>query len=247
MHSLGDKDMTSWSIDMEANLLTMPNVLEKWVDCSDHALTHNPNFLREYVYGEDLERFDAYIDKLYSGHLCNLEYRMQLPAKALKWVQSIGTPVFNQEHKVCRIDGVIIDITEQKNAQAQLESSFSLYQQMFATIDVAIWSYDYVSRKMLFISDAIFNITGYSPEQAKEDDFWLRIAPKEERPLIQEIITTVGQGISNLSEYRIIHASGELRWVQVRIIPSMDETGAVVRLNGILIDHTEKSRCKRFY
>ncbi|OMD63681.1 hypothetical protein BSK62_20825 [Paenibacillus odorifer] len=242
MHSLGDKDMTSWSIDMEANLLTMSNVLEKWVDCSDHALTHNPNFLREYVYGEDLERFDAYIDKLYSGHLCNLEYRMQLPAKALKWVQSIGTPVFNQEHKVCRIDGVIIDITEQKNAQAQLESSFSLYQQMFATIDVAIWSYDYVSRKMLFISDAIFNITGYSPEQAKEDDFWLRIAPKEERPLIQEIITTVGQGISNLSEYRIIHASGELRWVQVRIIPSMDETGAVVRLNGILIDHTEKKQ-----
>lgn len=78
------------------------------------------------MYSEDLERFDAYIDKLYSGHLCNLEYRMQLPAKALKWVQSIGTPVFNQEHKVCRIDGVIIDITEQKNAQAQLESSFSI-------------------------------------------------------------------------------------------------------------------------
>lgn len=44
MHSLGDKDMTSWSIDMEANLLTMSNVLENWVDCSDHALPHNPNF-----------------------------------------------------------------------------------------------------------------------------------------------------------------------------------------------------------
>lgn len=46
-----------------------------------------------------------------------------------------------------------------------------MYQQMFSNLDVAVWSYDYVSKKVLFISDAILNITGYSVEQAKEDDF----------------------------------------------------------------------------
>lgn len=119
-----------------------------------------------------------------------------------------------------------------------------MYQQMFSNLDVAVWSYDYVSKKVLFISDAILNITGYSVEQAKEDDFWLRIAYKEENPLIQEIISSVGQGIPQLSEYRIIHASGEPRWLQVRIIPSLDESQAVVRLDGILADITERKLMK---
>lgn len=62
--------------------------------------------------------------------------------------------------------------------------------------------------------------------------------------MIQEIISSVGQGIPQLSEYRIIHASGEPRWLQVRIIPSLDESQAVVRLDGILADITERKLMK---
>lgn len=244
MHSLGDENVITWSLDMEENLLTMSNILEEWVSCTSRTKPHNPNFLRELVNVADLDRYDAYMERLNAGHISSLEYRMQLPIAGLKWVQNIGTPILNKENKVCRIDGIMLDITEQKTAQIQLESTFSLYQQMFSNLDVAVWSYDYVSKKVLFISDAILNITGYSVEQAKEDDFWLRIAYKEENPLIQEIISSVGQGIPQLSEYRIIHASGEPRWLQVRIIPSLDESQAVVRLDGILADITERKLMK---
>ncbi|WP_440960406.1 PAS domain S-box protein [Paenibacillus nitricinens] len=244
MDSLGDENVITWSLDMEENLLTMSNILEEWVGCTSKTKPHNPNFLRELVNVADLDRYDAYMERLNAGHISCLEYRMKLPAKGLKWVQSIGTPILNKESKVCRIDGIMLDITEQKTAQIQLESTFSLYQQMFSNLDVAIWSFDYVAKKVLFVSDAVHNITGYSVEQAKEDDFWFRIAHKEETPLIQEIISSVGQGIPQLSEYRIIHASGEPRWLQVRIIPSLDESQAVVRLDGILADITERKLMK---
>ncbi|WP_313640778.1 PAS domain S-box protein [Paenibacillus sp.] len=240
MHSLGDENVITWSMDREENLLTMSNVLEEWVGCTSKAIPHSPDFLRELVYVVDLNRYDAYMERLNAGHISSLEYRMQLPTEGLKWVQSIGTPILNKENKVCRIDGVMLDITEQKMVQIQLESTFSLYQQMFSNLDVAIWSYDYVAKKVLFISDAVLNITGYSVEQAKEDDFWFRIAHKEEDPLIQEILSTARQGIPKLSEYQIIHASGEPRWIQVRIIPSLDESQAVVRLDGIMADITER-------
>jgi len=244
MHSLGDENVITWSLDMEENLLTMSNILEEWVGCTSKTKPHDPNFLRELVNVVDLDRYDAYMERLNAGHISSLEYRMQLPAKGMKWVQNIGTPILNKEKKVCRIDGVMLDITEQKTAQIQLESTLSLYQQMFSNLDVAIWSYDYVSKKVLFISDAVLNITGYSVEQAKEDDFWFRIAHKEETPSIQEILSTARQGIPKLSEYRIIHASGEPRWIQVRIIPSLDESQAVVRLDGILADITERKLLK---
>ncbi|WP_405174714.1 PAS domain S-box protein [Paenibacillus sp. FSL H8-0261] len=244
MHSLGDENVITWSMDMEENLLTMSRILEEWVGCTSKTKPHSPSFLRELVNVVDRDRYDAYMERLNAGHISSLEYRMQLPTAGLKWVQNIGTPILNKENKVCRIDGVMLDITEQKTAQIQLESTFSLYQQMFSNLDVAVWSYDYVSKKVLFISDAILNITGYSVEQAKEDDFWLRIAHKEENPLFHEIISSVGQGIPQLSEYRIIHASGEPRWLQVRIIPSLDESQAVVRLDGILADITERKLMK---
>lgn len=244
MHSLGDENVITWSMDMEGNLLTMSRILEEWVGCTSKTKLHNPSFLRELVNVVDRDRYDAYMERLNAGHISSLEYRMQLPTAGLKWVQNIGTPILNKENKVCRIDGVMLDITEQKTAQIQLESTFSLYQQMFSNLDVAIWSYDYVAKKVLFVSDAVLNITGYSVEQAKEDDFWFRIANKEENPLIQEIISSVGQGIPQLSEYRIIHASGEPRWLQVRIIPSLDESQAVVRLDGILADITERKLMK---
>lgn len=150
-------------MDKEANLLTMSKGLEHWVGCLSQIMPQHPNLLREVVYEADLERFDAYMNRLYSGQMSSL---------------------------------------------------------------------DPVAKKVLFLSDAIFKITGYSPEQAKEPDFWLRIAHKEENPQIQEIITTVGQGIASLSEYRIIHASGELRWLQIRVIPTLDESQSVVRLDG---------------
>jgi two-component system sensor histidine kinase ComP len=240
MQSLDNENVTSWSIDTEANLLTMSNVLENWVGCSSKAMLHSPNLFRELVHTEDLERFDTYMERLNAGQLSSLEYRMQLCNEGIKWVQSVGTPVLNRDNKVCRIDGVLLDISEQRKTQIQLEDTFSLYQQMFATIDVAIWSYDCLLHKVLFVSDAISNITGYPLEQAMEPDFWLRIAHEEEDPLIQEISTTVGMGIPNLSEFRIIHASGEIRWVQLRIIPSLNESQALVRLDGILVDITDK-------
>ncbi|MNO27426.1 Sensor histidine kinase ComP [compost metagenome] len=244
MHSLGDENVITWSLDMEENLLTMSNVLEEWVGSTSKIIPHSPDFLRALVYVVDLNRYDAYMERLNAGHISSLEYRMQLPTEGLKWFQSIGTPTLNKENKVCRIDGVMLDITEQKTAQIQLESTFSLYQQMFSNLDVAIWSYDYVAKKVLFISDAVLNITGYTVEQAKEDDFWHRIAHKEEDPLIQEFLSTAQQGIPKLSEYRIIHASGESRWIQVRIIPSLDESQTVVRLDGVLADITERKLMK---
>lgn len=114
MHSLGDENVITWSLDMEENLLTMSNVLEEWVSCTSRTKPHNPNFLRELVNVADLDRYDAYMERLNAGHISSLEYRMQLPTEGLKWVQNIGTPILNKENKVCRIDGIMLDITEQK-------------------------------------------------------------------------------------------------------------------------------------
>lgn len=232
--------LTSWSIDREANLLTISSIFENWIFCTCKDIQYDPKLLQEIVCEEDIDRFNEHMDKLYAGQISSVEYRIHNSSNELKWVQCIGMPVLNQDHKVCRIDGVMLNITEQKAAREQLDNTISLYQKMFDTVDVAVWSYDTVSRKVLFISEAISKITGYSTEQAMDINFWSNIAHNEEASTIKNIIISAGQGIPSLSEYRMIHASGEIKWIQVRVIPSLDESQAVVRLDGIVAEITER-------
>jgi len=111
---------------------------------------------------------------------------------------------------------------------------------MFDTVDVAVWSYDVSSRTVSFISEAISTITGYSIEQAMDINFWSSIALDEDASVIQDIVTASVQGIPTLSEYRMLDANGEIKWIQVRVIPSLDDSKAVVRLDGIVAEITHR-------
>lgn len=44
MHSLGDENVITWSMDMEGNLLTMSRILEEWVGCTSKTKQHSSSF-----------------------------------------------------------------------------------------------------------------------------------------------------------------------------------------------------------
>ncbi|OAB40135.1 PAS domain S-box protein [Paenibacillus glacialis] len=236
-----NKDVTTWSLNKKMNFLTLSDGFKRWMGYLTEETIHSPELLQEMVYSDDLHLFDEHMKKLRSGQNSSLEHRIHIEeSNELKWIQSIGIPVLGQDNEVCRIDGIVMDITEKRVAKEQLESTFSLYQEMLDRINIAIWSYDITLGKVSFISDAIAKITGYPIEKAKGITFWSDIAHPDEKPIIDQILATARQGIPNLSEYRIIHANGEIRWIQVRIIPILDRSQSVVRLDGIVADITER-------
>ena len=239
MNSLENRETTRWSMNMETNILTLSSGFKRWVGSASEDIYHSPNLLGDMVHSDDIDMFNKYMDKLCSGQTCSLEYRLFTGIGELKWVQSIGIPILNNDNKVDQIDAVILDITEKRTAQEQLKDTLSLYQKMLDTIDVAVWSFDLASQKV-FISDAIVNITGYPIEKASEASFLLDIAHTDDRSLIGQITANVKQGIPDLSEYRIIHANGEVRWIQVSVIPSMDRFQSVIRHDGTVIDITTR-------
>lgn len=207
---------------------------------SEEETYNRPDLLQEMVFSEDFYLFKEHMDILCSGQISSIEYRIILESNELKWVQSIGIPVLDRDNQVYRIDGVILDITEKKAAQERLENTLSLYQEILDTIDVAIWSFDIASKKVSFISDAIAKITGYSVKEARGIHLWSDIAHPDDRHIVDHIIASARQGVPAVCEYRIIDAHGELKWVQVRLIPSLNRCQAVVRLDGIVSDITSR-------
>ncbi|MET1029559.1 PAS domain-containing protein, partial [Domibacillus tundrae] len=122
-----------------------------------------------------------------------------------------------------------------------LESKQQL-QTVFNNIDVAVWCYDGRSQKIPYTSKGMKKITGYPSEQFIDRESWKTIIHPDDVSIFEASSRDNRNGISRISEYRIIHAGGHIRWVQNRITPTMDQSGKVIRLDGVIIDITSRKK-----
>ncbi len=136
-------------------------------------------------------------------------------------------------------------IRRYRKALEEAGQRISLLENMLHNIDVGTWSYDDQCKKVVFTSRAFMKITGYMPENFKSKMDWGKIVHPDDAGHFQEVASGLRKGESNTSEYRIIHADGEIRWVEVRIIPSVDEFGNLARLDGMVLDITAKKKVEK--
>ncbi|MBD0269234.1 MAG: response regulator [Cyanobacteria bacterium Co-bin8] len=78
--------------------------------------------------------------------------------------------------------------------------------------------------------------------EGRNDDWFERVHPEDRDRLRQERAQAVqaGQGLN--SEFRILHLSGETRWIAIKSSLFLDAQGQPLRMIGIHMDITEKKR-----
>lgn len=123
-------------------------------------------------------------------------------------------------------------------AQEYSDDKLAVLQKILNTIDIAIWSYDMASLKYTHMTDAITQITGLPAGELMESSFWTGIIHRDDLPLFEQMYATAEQGNPVQREFSIYHADRERKWIQIRIIPTLDENSRVTRLDGAVIDIT---------
>ncbi|HZV38547.1 MAG TPA: HWE histidine kinase domain-containing protein [Pseudoxanthomonas sp.] len=69
---------------------------------------------------------------------------------------------------------------------------------------------------------------------------WMELILPEDRYIVYEAIDKVRKGQRALTEYRIWHDDGRIRWMRNTKFPLLDDDGKVVRIGGIGHDATEE-------
>lgn len=144
------------------------------------------------------------------------------------------------------VEGVIgfaKDITEFERVQGKLGEMQTQLNNIYKSIDIIIWSYNVTESRMLTISPACEKILGYSPEEYYQyPHLWLAQIHHEDRDLVMNRLSMTSEGIPVLSnlECRIVHSTGEIRWVEIRMFPVIDSKLGTVGVNGVLLDITRK-------
>jgi PAS domain S-box-containing protein len=96
-------------------------------------------------------------------------------------------------------------------------------------------------------SPSCVSVTGYDPAHYKADaDLWYRMIHEEDRPAVLALIEKLLAGeIPPPLEHRIIHKSGQVRWVRNSVVPSRDRHGQVVAYDGLIADITERKQAEQ--
>lgn len=110
-------------------------------------------------------------------------------------------------------------------------------------VDIATWTLD-LSEGRVMVSEGITQITGYPVEHFKGDFYTLTdmVIPEDQYLVAQAQKELLFNKRSVTIECRIQRIDGHYRWVQIRGTPLYNDFGHFERLDGVIIDITERKQ-----
>lgn len=155
--------------------------------------------------------------------------------------------------KVCEIQCIGFDVTQQVAVQQALEES----EERYRNVSNLISDYAYGFRvgedgktTLEWVTDSFTHVTGYTAEDINYTIPYMRYHDEDQARLAEDIQATV-RGESCNGEYRLYTKDGRMIWVRITRSPIKDPiTGRVVRFYGAAKDitaekHAEASQLER--
>lgn len=233
----------SWDYDTETDYVYCSESLLKILGLTCKG-TRVPKYedLFKMIYPEDRATFnDLFQRTKQSGVKMDLEYRIQTPDQTIIIVHVRAIPKKNANGDIVRIIGVLYDISEQVIIENRLKETEIRFNTIAENLDVGIWSMNYVTKELVYASPGLAMLTGYTPtEFLSETIRWKDLVHPEDLADFLKSQSKLIQGLYH--EYRIIDASGEVKWMEDKVFPIVNSEGHIVRLDGIVQDITERKR-----
>ncbi len=133
------------------------------------------------------------------------------------------------------------DISERKKVEDALRMSEERFRQMAENIYEVFWLVDWNERQVLYVSPAYEEIWGHPPQAVYDDMMcWLDYVHPEDRDRIGDAFLNY-PGIEPMElNFRIVHPSGEVRYLHDRMFPITKNDGESYRVAGVMADVTDR-------
>ncbi len=180
---------------------------------------------REYV-----KQVEA--DALAQGTPFEVECRLLLDDGKIRWVFERGACTFNNQGEVIKLVGIIMDISERKQAEQALQESEIRYRAIVEAQTEMITRFT-LDRKMLFVNEAYYRYFGLNPEEVIGQSFIPVVYEDDQESVAQAIQSLTIEHPTVVIEGRVYHATGEIRWIQwVNRLISNDQ-GEIIEIQSV--------------
>ncbi|HEY2381833.1 MAG TPA: PAS domain S-box protein, partial [Terriglobia bacterium] len=163
LHNLFDNlDDVFISLDAVQNrLLQISPSCERISGWPSRAFLDDARLWEKCVFEHDLAGFSDVVSSLRVGKSVQEQFRAVHRDGTVRWIEARLKPVIDHVGKLVRIDGILSDVSERKNAEEALRASEERYRLLFENNPHPMWVYDAQTLGFLAVNDAAVEAYGY--------------------------------------------------------------------------------------
>ncbi len=160
-------------------------------------------------------------------------------------IMQMGAADYILKDRLQRLPNAVLNAIEKYKINAERRKAFEDLNRLFNTIDEVFFSRDMVNGRLIQISPACKNMYGYTSEEFLADPgLWGQITHPDYAHIGKEINEKFNRGETVLIQYKIIHRDQRERWAESKIIPTLNDSGVLVRLDGVTRDITDRKKAE---
>ncbi|QKY09407.1 PAS domain S-box protein [Janthinobacterium lividum] len=136
----------------------------------------------------------------------------------------------------------VTDMRSSRSMEQALKDSERQYRTLIRNIPGVSFHCSFAPEwRMIFISDAVFNLTGWMPQDFAEGRVRLfdLVHPDDRQRVNDTCVQAANDKRDFENVYRMIHRDGRERWVRESSGPVLDNDGVVRWIDGVILDITE--------
>jgi PAS domain S-box-containing protein len=176
------------------------------------------------------------------------EYRMIAQDGRVVWFQDEATVVEDPVSGVRFWHGVMLDVTEQKLAEASHWELAAKYRTLVEQIPAVVYLGEYGEQgDWLYISPQLERVLGYTPEEwlAHPHPMASFTHPEDLSAVRVEEERSLSSGEPFRAEYRMQAKDGRWRWILDEATPVRDQNGRPFVLQGVMYDISERKHSEQ--
>ncbi len=170
-----------------------------------------------------------------------VSYRMVRPDGTVIWVERNSRAHFDEQGRILRIVGMVMDITERKLAERELVLANDRLRLSMEAVKSVGWDRDVKSGRDTLFGD-LQSMFGIPSEvyDGRVEDFHRYLHPEDRRRVMEAIDDAMDSKKPYAAEFRILRPDGIVRWVGARGKFYYSPKGEPERMLGMSVDITER-------
>jgi PAS domain S-box-containing protein len=229
--------------DLEGRWLKVPPTLCELLGYSEEELLGRR--FHEVTHPDDIDQNLRERLRLLKGEIKSFDMEKRYVRKdgGIVWVYINVSVVTDEAGTPIHCLSYIRDITRRKGAQDALRDSEERLQLALEAGGMGIWDWDKRHNTLQWSSE-YFTIMGLAPFSVTPTyETWIKRVHPDDRPAVVAAMKRAIEGHGYYrSEYRVIFADGNTRWVTSHGKASFDQNGKCVRMLGVASVITERKR-----
>jgi PAS domain S-box-containing protein len=177
-----------------------------------------------------------------------LEYRMIRPDGSIVWIRDQGTVVKDEDGQPTYVQGLYVDISEQKRLESELRSEAVKFKSLAERIPAVV----YIEGEggsddaPFYISPQYEELFGYTPaERQANPTLWRELLHPEDRDRAIEAAGRSYERGGFSEDYRMVSRDGNVVWVHDETVLIRDEDGEPLFWQGVMYDITKQKRAEQ--